>query len=143
MKASVNHLGGVRLKKGVFILPAILSVFLFLVTAANSQEDMLFIDNDAFESPQRPPAVFKHDEHNEVAQIEDCNQCHHVYDDNGSLQEEESSEDQSCSDCHDLEPSGKKPGLLKAFHRNCKNCHRQHKNAPLMCGQCHVRGLTS
>jgi hypothetical protein len=116
---------------------------LFVIVAANSQEDMQFIDNDAFDNPQRPLAVFKHDDHNELAQIEGCNQCHHVYDDNGNLQEDESSEDQSCSDCHDLEPSGKKPGLLKAFHRNCKDCHRQQKKAPLMCGQCHVRGSAS
>jgi hypothetical protein len=103
---------------------------------------MRFIDNDVFDNPQRPPSVFIHDEHNELAQIEDCNQCHHVYDDNGNLQEDESSEDQSCSDCHDQEPSGKKPGLLKAFHRNCKDCHKQQKKGPLMCGQCHVRGST-
>ena len=138
----MNYIGGFRLKKGLFILLAVLSVFSFVIVAAYSQEDMRFIDNDVFDNPQRPPSVFIHDEHNELAQIEDCNQCHHVYDDNGNLQEDESSEDQSCSDCHDLEPSGKKPGLLKAFHRNCKECHKQQKKGPLMCGQCHVRGST-
>ena len=118
------------MKKGFFILLTILATFLFFTLVANSQEDMMFIDNSAFDKPQRPPAVFKHDEHNE---------CHHVYDDDGNFMEDESSEDQSCSDCHDLEPSGKKPGLMKAFHRNCKDCHRQQKKGPLMCGQCHVR----
>ena len=127
------------MKKGLFILLTIILAFLFVTLVANSQEDMLLIDNSAFDNPQRPPAVFKHDEHNEIAQIEECNQCHHVYDDNGNLMEDESSEDQSCSDCHDLEPSGKKPGLMKAFHRNCKDCHRRQKKGPLMCGQCHVR----
>ena len=127
------------MKKVLFILMGILSGFILVIVVANSQEDMQVIGNDAFDNPQRPPSVFKHDEHNELAQIEDCNQCHHVYDDDGNLQEEESSEDMSCSDCHDLEPSGNKPGLMKAFHRNCKECHRRQKKGPLMCGQCHVR----
>ena len=104
-----------------------------------SQEDMAFIENDVFENPRRPRAVFRHDEHNELAQIEECNACHHVYDDNGRLVEDESSEDQRCSDCHDLEPDGSKPPLMKAFHTNCKGCHKEQKKGPTMCGQCHVK----
>jgi hypothetical protein len=123
------------------MLLALLPAF-FVVVVANSQEDMQFVDNVAFDNPQRPSAVFKHDEHNKIAQIEACHQCHHAYDDNGNLLEDESSEDRSCSDCHDLERSGNKPGLMKAFHSNCKDCHRRHKKAPLMCGQCHVRDAT-
>ena len=140
MSTGFHPKGDNRLKKGVFILLAVLSTFSLFIVVVNSQEDMQFIDNDIFGNPQRPPAVFNHDEHNEMAQIEDCNQCHHVYDENGDLLEDESSEDQSCSDCHELEPSGKKPGLMKAFHLNCKECHRQQKKGPLMCGQCHVKG---
>jgi len=131
--------GDIRLKKDLIVLLVVLSGFLFFILTANSQEDMQFINNDAFDNPQRPPAVFKHDEHNERAQIDACNECHHVYDDNGNLLEDESSEDLSCSECHELEPSGKKASLMKAFHRNCKECHKQNKKAPLMCGQCHVR----
>ena len=127
------------MKRGVFILLAVFSAFIFVIVVANSQEDMLFIDNSAFDNPQRPPAVFKHDEHNEIAQIEDCNQCHHVYDDSGNLLQDESSEDQRCSDCHELQISGNKPALIKAFHRNCKGCHLERKKGPIMCGQCHVR----
>jgi hypothetical protein len=127
------------LKKGLFVLLIILSGFSFFILTANSQEDMQFINNVAFDNPQRSAAVFKHDEHNEQAQIESCNECHHVYDDNGNLLEDESSEDLSCSECHELEHSEKKPDLMKAFHRNCKECHRQKKKGPLMCGQCHVR----
>lgn len=122
-----------------------LILFLFVVVAflffvsAYSQEDMRLVNTDAFENPQRPPAVFKHDEHNQTAQIEECYECHHVYDEEGKRVEDESSEDQSCADCHELEASGRKSVLMKAFHTNCKGCHKKKGKGPVMCGQCHVR----
>jgi hypothetical protein len=131
--------GDVRMKKSaVFLLVLVLSSLLVLVSAF-SQEDMVVMDESVFEKPQRPPAGFKHDEHNELAGIEACYECHHVYDDDGKLVEDESSEDQSCSECHDLQASDGKPALMKAFHANCKGCHREKKKGPIMCGQCHVR----
>ena len=51
---------------------------------------------------KRTSVPFEHDTHNENADIYECNLCHHVYED-GKLLEDESSEDSSCSDCHDLE----------------------------------------
>ena len=112
--------------------------FLIILVSAHSQEDMVNIENDVFENPKRPPAVFRHDEHNELAQIEECNECHHIYED-GQRLEDESSEDQRCAECHELEDNGNIPGLMKAFHTNCKSCHRAKKKGPVMCGQCHVR----
>jgi hypothetical protein len=99
---------------------------------------MIAISSDAFKAPQRPSSAFRHDEHNEKAQIENCSQCHHVYAD-GKLVEDESSEDKRCSDCHAREDSGRQPGLMKAFHLNCKGCHQENQKGPVMCGQCHVR----
>ncbi len=119
---------------------AAIALLCFVAGPAAAQEDMSVIDNSVFENPQRPPSVFNHDEHNELAGIVECNQCHHVYED-GKLLEDESSEDQRCADCHELTDSGRIPGLMKAFHTNCKSCHREKKNGPLMCGQCHVRNL--
>ena len=126
--------------KLTILLILTLSVFFLVVSPdAHTQEDMAFVENDAFANPRRPRAVFRHDEHNEVAQIEECNVCHHVYDDNNRLVEDESSEDQRCSDCHEPADSGGKPALMKAFHANCKGCHKAQKNGPTMCGQCHVK----
>jgi hypothetical protein len=110
---------------------------LFLVTAW-SQESMKVVSSGAFAQPQRPAAVFPHDAHNENAQIDNCNECHHVFQD-GKLVEDESSEDRRCSDCHGLEDAGRQPGLTKAFHLNCKGCHQAKKKGPVMCGECHVR----
>ena len=125
------------MKKGIFLLLASLLVGI-LLTPAFSQEDMEVVDNDGFSKKQRPPAVFRHDEHNEMAEIDECNECHHVYE-NGEKLEDESSEDSSCSECHDEEGSEEQLGLKKAFHTNCKGCHQQNKKGPIMCGQCHVR----
>ena len=111
---------------------------LVLIATAYSQEDMVVVDNDVFENPQRPPAVFEHEAHNEAAEIEECNLCHHIYED-GKLVEDESSEDQRCSDCHGLEDEGSQPGLMKAYHLNCKGCHQEKKMGPVMCGECHVK----
>ena len=129
------------MKKSAFFICAPLMVTLLIFGSAYSQEDMAVINPDGFEDPQRPSAVFRHDEHNEAAEIEECNECHHVYDDDGKLVEDESSEDQRCSDCHELKASGRRLALMKAFHTNCKGCHQEKKNGPVMCGQCHVRGL--
>jgi hypothetical protein len=120
----------------LFIL-TVFAVCCFSVTT-DAQEDMSFIDNSVFENPKRPPAVFEHDLHNELAAIEECNICHHVYED-GKLIEDESSEDQGCADCHEMQDIGRRPGLMKAYHTRCKSCHREKKKGPLMCGQCHVR----
>ena len=84
------------MKKGIFLLIAPLLVGILLIPAF-SQEDMEVVDNEGFSKKQRPPVVFQHDEHNEKAEIEDCNECHHIYE-NGLKMEDESSEDQSCSD---------------------------------------------
>lgn len=131
------------MKKNVLFIFTVFIGCVIVLGSAFSQEDMNVVNTDAFKNPQRPPAVFRHDEHNETAEIEECNECHHVYDDNGNLVDDESSEDQRCSDCHDLETSGRKPALMKAFHTNCKGCHEKKKQGPIMCGQCHVRRLAN
>jgi len=116
----------------------ILSIAVAVCTAFG-QEDMEFVDNGAFDRPQRPPAIFEHDVHNEMAGLDDCAECHHLYDESGQKLEGESSEDQMCSDCHELEDVGRKPGLRKAFHNNCKGCHVAQETGPIACAQCHVR----
>jgi hypothetical protein len=126
------------MKKG--LLPWILAaaIALMVVAAADSQEDMQWVDNRVFANPQRPPAVFDHDPHNEAAGLEDCSECHHVYED-GQRLEDESSEDQRCADCHGLEKSDGTPSLVNAFHGNCKGCHLQQAKGPILCGECHVK----
>ena len=124
-------------RQSVVILIVTLISFL-LILPAFAQEDMEMVDSGSFEKQRRPPAVFRHDDHNTTAEIEECNECHHVYE-NGESVADESSEDQSCADCHTEKNSGNRPGLRKAFHLNCKGCHQIKKQGPVMCGECHVR----
>ena len=107
--------------------------------AAFSQEDMVAVDNRVFDNPQRTASIFEHDVHNETAGIEDCAACHHVYDDDGNLVEDESSEDSSCSECHGASDDGRMPNLRKAYHLNCKGCHIKEGAGPVLCGECHVK----
>ena len=123
-------------KAALMILICLISLGMVMVYA---QEDMTEIDNSVFNNPVRPPSLFQHEEHNEKAMLEDCSECHHVYEDGVRL-EFESSEDQYCSDCHGVkEASDGKLPLMKAFHTNCKGCHLDQKAGPIMCGECHVR----
>jgi len=126
------------MKKRLLLFLMVPALCIFLILPALSQEEMAVIEDDGFQKRQRPPAVFKHDDHNELAEIEACNECHHIYD-NAEKQEDESSEDQLCSECHTEKSSGNQPGLKKAFHLNCKGCHQAKNKGPIMCGQCHVR----
>ncbi|MCP4693769.1 MAG: cytochrome c3 family protein [Desulfobacterales bacterium] len=122
-------------------------VFAFILGSAYSQEEMTVVDRKIFDDPERPSAAFAHDAHNEAAELEECGECHHVYDEEGErgeegrlpLVEDEDSSDQQCAECHEFEASGPKPGLMKAFHLNCKGCHVKNKKGPITCGECHVR----
>ena len=120
------------------ILVAAAAFSLLMFVTAYGQEDMTHVPNDDFDNPQRVPSLFNHEEHNETAGIEECNECHHIYE-NGVKSETESSEDQRCSDCHESRASDDMPALRKAFHINCKGCHLQQKKGPIMCGECHVK----
>jgi cytochrome c553 len=126
------------MKKRIIYLFTSAIVSLFILASAYSQEDMTVVGNSPFDNPQRVSSLFKHDEHNEAAGVEDCSECHHVYKD-GKKVEDESSEDTSCSDCHGNEASGNTPALMKAFHTNCKGCHLELGKGPIMCGECHKK----
>ena len=102
---------------------------------AFSQEDVTAVEDSAFVERMRPRAVFFHDEHNEKAEIEECNVCHHVWD-GTELLEDESSEDQECSACHGSDDD---VNLANVYHLQCKGCHVDSKKGPVMCNECHVR----
>ena len=104
-----------------------------------SQEDMTSLKDDAFGEGQRPAAAFVHEDHNEKAEIEECNACHHVHKD-GELVEDESSEDMGCSDCHNVKEGYPTRPLMKAYHDLCGGCHKEKGPGPITCGECHPRG---
>ena len=127
------------MKKYAVLTVTVLALLVLMLTVAGSQEEMEYVDNSDFADPQRPPAVFRHEEHNEIAELEDCSECHHVYDEDGQKLEDETSEDQRCSECHESRSSGRKPSLTRAYHLNCKGCHLKQKKGPFLCGECHLK----
>lgn len=90
---------------------------------------------------QRDPVAFPHEMH--MATF-DCEDCHHVYDDqkNNGLDSSElysGNPDIKCSSCHD---SGNKIQTRQAFHRLCIGCHNEtakmnQPTGPTMCNDCH------
>ena len=87
---------------------------------------------------RRPPVTFPHLTHEE--QIS-CQRCHHDYDKFGAS---EDAEGQKCDQCHKTGPSENPLPITKAFHRQCKGCHKRASDkgytpGPVMCGQCHRR----
>ncbi len=115
-----------------------LFVSILAVISGFSQDDVTTVEDSAFEEKMRPTVPFMHDEHNETAEIEECNICHHVYED-GEKDEDESSEDMECSECHELDDSENPMPLVKIYHVQCKRCHQEKKSGPIMCGECHIK----
>lgn len=114
------------------------AVLVFAVINAGSQDNVKSVQDSAFKNIMRPTVPFMHDEHNESAGTEECNVCHHVYED-GKKVEDESSEDSECSECHVPEGSNYPMSLVKAYHSLCKGCHLEQASGPIMCGECHIR----
>jgi hypothetical protein len=121
----------------VYISISIL-VFSFAVISGFSQEDVTTAEDSAFSEKMRPSVPFRHDEHNETAEIEECNTCHHVYEDDEKA-EDESSEDMECSECHLADDDENPMSLVKVYHLRCKGCHQEKKSGPIMCGECHIK----
>ena len=119
------------------ILALTLTAVLCGAPLAFSQGDMLVIKSEAFTSPQRPPAVFPHDAHNEKAKIDDCAACHHGGE-NGKRDPKATSEGTPCADCHSVTAAPGRTPLMRAYHQQCIGCHMQKKAGPVACGQCHV-----
>jgi len=126
------------MKNGTLSVCIIVLMIGILIESPRAQEEIDLLEASGLEDNQRSGVIFLHDEHNEAAEIDECNECHHVYEDGQKL-EDESSEDLQCADCHEKTSVGGVPGLREAFHLNCKGCHMQVRKGPVMCGQCHER----
>ena len=73
----------------------------------------LTLKSEEFKTHRRPAVTFDHDNHNERAKIEDCIVCH-----------------------HGGENGGRTP-LMRAYHKNCIECHTAQNKGPTTCGACH------
>ncbi len=119
---------------------ALFIVFLTLASPCFAESDD-FLDTSVYTHPTQPAVRFIHDSHNENAGIEECQRCHHLYED-GLLIKSESSDDTPCSDCHSPQLFHKEVTLTTAFHNRCKGCHLNEKKGPVMCGECHKKNVS-
>ncbi len=126
------------MQKQYVLILTLIGIIALTGLTVSAQEDIEFVEDSGFATTMRPRPAFMHDEHNEKAEIEDCIECHHVYDESGSRLEDESSEDQECSECHGAEGDEYPMELVRRYHMNCMGCHQTSKAGPVTCGTCHV-----
>lgn len=130
------------MKQRVHAIPALLGILALVMLCISlapvfAQDDMVQLRPDALLPQTRPAALFKHDEHNAKAQLEDqCILCHHSGE-NGVLAADESSEGTPCADCHTVAGGPKQTPLRRAYHRQCMNCHKAKGRGPTHCSGCH------
>lgn len=70
---------------------------------------------------KKPPVTFNHEKH--VADGIACTECHHVYE-NGENVWHKGDVVQPCCICHKEKTEGKVLSLQNAFHKNCRDCHK-------------------
>jgi len=114
-------------------------VVAFMAPTAFSQDDMTVIPVDAFGKLERPQVAFEHDAHNEKAGLEDCVVCHHGKTDDGKQDLENSSEGETCESCHAVERTDGGTPLMRAYHKQCIDCHTKEAKGPVVCGECHAK----
>ncbi len=124
---------------GVMLLAFAGLIFLAVgVITAADVPDIVVIDNKGYESDKLGPVEFNHRAHSEDYGLE-CNECHHRYVDGENVWKEGDPVGK-CEACHDPNESvGDAEKLQTAFHKNCKDCHREAGgDAPYRkCNDCH------
>ena len=129
-------------KDWIFLIA--LAAFVLVPVLGFSGSEMpeeILIDHQGYKSDKKGPVLFSHQAHAEDYGLS-CDECHHVYE-NGKNVWEEGDEVQKCNACHDPnESKGDVKKLQLAFHRNCKNCHKESGSdeAPYRkCYDCHQK----
>ena len=129
-----------NMKKLMASMAAIVALtIVFMAPTAFSQDDMTEVPVDAFTKLERPQVAFEHDAHNEKAELEDCETCHHSKTDDGKRDLENSSEGETCESCHAVKRTDDGTPLMRAYHRQCIDCHKQSLAGPVACGECHKK----
>jgi Class III cytochrome C family len=134
------------------LLTVILAFLLFLIVGTlkasekQSVPEEIIFENEGYKSDKKGPVEFSHLNHSEDYEVA-CTDCHHDYQDGKNVWKE-GDPVKKCIECHSpLKSEGKVKRLNLAFHRNCKNCHKDlakkgiTKEAPYKkCNDCHQKG---
>ena len=141
------------LKKGVsFFVVSAAAVFAWVAFSAAVVEcpDDIVIETKGWPKDKYEPTTLTHKKHATEYKIP-CKDCHHVYKDGKNVWEEGQAV-QKCSECHNVYLLGKdlreateeekKLSLYKAYHDNCKGCHKTQQKGPVKCTECHAKKPT-
>ena len=133
-------------KRRLTFVMIVFTGFLFLMVgaliAADAPKDDINIQNEGYEKSRKGPVPFSHKGHSGVA----CTECHHEFKDGKNVWKE-GDPVKKCKACHNpLKDEGKVMKLQNAYHRNCKNCHKEYikdhpdSKAPYKkCTKCHLK----
>ena len=137
------------MKKSLFtVVVVIAAIGAFLVatalagvdkTKSGDAQDTMMIKDKVFPKHTKPAVKFTHKEHHEKFKVK-CADCHHVYKDGKNVWKEGDKVDK-CSSCHKTpkKNDGKMLSMYNAYHKNCKDCHREMKKGPTKCNDCHPK----
>lgn len=73
-------------------------------------------------SPKMGSVTFNHEAHQSQS---DCATCHHT----GDFAQ--------CKSCHGVDQQA--PKAKDAYHKLCKDCHKEAKKGPTKCKECHIK----
>ena len=113
-------------KKVFTILGVIFAGIIFLtvgVLTAADVPDVVSIENKGYKRDKKSAVELHHKKHSEDYKAA-CTDCHHEYKDGKNVWKE-GDPVKKCSACHDPEEKGEATKLQNAFHRNCKDCHKE------------------
>ena len=119
-------------KKGLGLIVALITVaFVGSTVLAGSGPEVITLH------AKKGDVTFQHHKHQGRTT---CGECHHYKGPDGKQVIDEKGEHaQACDKCHNKEfPNKKLNKPMKAFHKNCKDCHKKHK-APTKCSFCHKK----
>ena len=108
---------------------------------ASGSGDEIIIENQGYENDRKKPVKLSHKKHSEEYEIA-CDSCHHVYQEGRNVWKEGDSVEK-CAVCHDpAEDQNNVIKLQSAFHKNCRDCHKEvtqeGREAPYKkCTDCH------
>ena len=135
------------MKKGLstWMIVALTGIIFLMVgpLTASDAPDEIMIDNEGYKADKKGPVPLSHKKHVEEYGAK-CDDCHHVFE-GGKNVWKEGDPVQKCSECHNpLKKEGKVGKLQNAYHKNCKDCHKEAakegKNAPFKkCNDCHQK----
>jgi len=129
---------------GVVVLAGLIFLGVGVLTAADAPDEIV-ISNEGYQTDKKGPVKLSHKKHAAEYGAK-CTDCHHIYKDGKNVLTEKDPIEK-CSKCHSpLKKEGKVLKLNLAYHKNCKNCHKEisekdpSKKAPFKkCNDCHEK----